>query len=395
MSQCKPSITPCLSKTWFGTLRPLSKTTSESIGLACTHSTMKAFITMAHLLAFNGNEVRRGKSLIERGLQRTHEDVRMTKTINVVVTCANRKTVAPESDLEARTLKATGIGNRALHWIRRLSSPSRSGAVVASNLYCGEHWSVARSIPSVAKKAGRCTRIWICSAGYGLISPCSRVHSYSATFASSDDNSVTNGSKGTDRRHAAKQWWAKLAQWRGPVPETVRTFSKLARKHPNDALLVVASRDYLLAVEDDLKNAEKELSSPSLLMVISAGTRQLGTLSAHLLPCDARLQSCLGGTRVSLNARIARRLIGGSGATMIEMSSAKRYLSALLRTQSAIAGQSRIRSTNAEVKRFIKHKVAAGGATSPSRLLEKFRSSGRACEQSRFAHLYRMAVGRK
>ncbi len=332
---------------------------------------------------------------MERGLQHTHENVRMAKTINVVVTCANRKTVPPESDLEARTLKVTGIGNRAQHWIRRLTSPSRSGAVVASTLYCGEHWSVARSIPSVAKKAGRSTRIWICSAGYGLISPSSRVHSYSATFAPGDANSVTNGSEGTDRRHAAKQWWAKLAQWRGPGPETVRTFSKLARKHPNDALLVVASRDYLLAVEDDLKKAAKELNSPKLLMVISAGTRQLGTLSAHLLPCNARLQSCLGGTRISLNARIARRLIGGSGATMIDVSSAKRYVSALLRTQSGIARHSRIRSTNAEIRRFIKQEMAARGAAPHSKLLHKFRASGRACEQSRFAHLYATVVGRK
>lgn len=319
----------------------------------------------------------------------------MAKSINVVVTCANRKTVPAESDLEIRTLKAKGTTNRAQHWIRRLSARSRSAAIVADALYCGEHWSVVRSIPAVAERAGRSPRIWICSAGYGLISSQSRVHSYSATFAPSDVNSVTNGSQGRDRREAANKWWTKLAQWKGPSPQSVRTFSKLARKHPNDPLLVVASRDYLLAVEDDLKNAAKELRSPSLLMLISAGTRQLGTLSAHLLPCDARLQRCLGGTRVSLNARIARHLIGNSTASKIDVSSAKGYLATLLRAQPHIVGHPRIRSTNAEVKRFIKQEVTAGRVTSPTKMLGRFRATGRACEQSRFGHLYRTAVGRK
>jgi hypothetical protein len=312
-----------------------------------------------------------------------------------VVTCTNRKTVSPESDLEIRTLKVRGTANRVQHWIRRLTARSRATAIVADALYCGEHWSVVRSIPSVAKRVGRSPRIWICSAGYGLISSQSRVHSYSATFAPTDANSVTNGSQGRDRRNAASQWWTELAQWKGPGPQSARTFSQLARKHPNNPLLVVASRDYLLAVEDDLKNAAKELSSPNLLMLISAGTRQLGTLSAHLLPCDARLQHCLGGTRVSLNARIARRLIGNSTASKIDVPSAKRYLSALLRAQPHIVGQSRIRSTNAEVKRFITREVAVGRVTSPTKMLRKFRASGRACEQLRFAHLYRTAVSGK
>jgi len=329
-------------------------------------------------------------------LRHTHENLRMGKKINIVVTCANRKTISPEPDLEIRTLSARRAGNRVEHWIRRLTARGRATAVLADALYCGEHWSVVRSIPSVAKRAGRSPRIWICSAGYGLISPHSRVHSYSATFAANDVNSVTNGSEGKDRRNAANQWWTKLAQWRGPGPQSARSLAKLARMHPNDPLLVVASRDYLLAVEDDLKNAAKELRSPNLLMLISAGTRQLGTLSAHLLPCDARLQRCLGGTRVSLNARIARHLIANSTASKIDVPRARRYLSTLLRAQPNIAGVSRVRSTNAEVKRFIRREITAGHATtSATKMLGKFRASGRACEQSRFAHLYRTAVGRK
>ena len=312
-----------------------------------------------------------------------------------MVTCANRKTVPAKSQLELRTLPGSATAQRAERWIRRLSSANGNRAVTADTLYCGEHWSVVRSIPSVAKKAGRITRMWICSAGYGLISSDSPVHAYNATFAAGDPNSVGNGSEGKERERTTKQWWTKLTKWKGPGPEKIRSLANLARTYPKDPLLVVASREYLLAVEDDLKEAGKELKNPNLLMVVSAGTRQLGSLSANLLPCDARLQTCLGGARVSLNARITRRLIGGTRVRSMDVSSAKRYLWELLRLQPAIIPPSRLRATDNQVVRFIKREITRRGITSRSRLLRMFRESGRACEQSRFAALYTTAVGRK
>jgi hypothetical protein len=330
-----------------------------------------------------------------RGLLPMHDRLGMANRINIVVTCANRKTVPVDSELELRTLKGIGAENRAERWIRRLSSPNRNRAVVADALYCGEHWSVVRSIPSVAKKAGRHTRIWICSAGYGLISSKSRLHPYNATFAAGDPNSVANGSQGKERYRAMKQWWRKLAKWKGPGPEKIRSLAKLARTYPKDALLLVASREYLLAVEDDLRDAARELKSPNLLMVVSAGTRQLGTLSPNLLPCDARLQNCLGGARVSLNARITRRLIGGCRAHRMEAVSATRYLSELLRLQPAIARQSRLRATDVQVIQFIRREMNKSGTEARSNMLRKFRKTGRACEQSRFAELYARAVDGK
>jgi hypothetical protein len=239
------------------------------------------------------------------------------------------------------------------------------------------------------------TRMWICSAGYGLISSESPIHSYNATFATGEANSVVNCSEGEDRKNRTKQWWTKLTKWKGPGPEKIRSLAKLARTYPKDPLLVVASREYLLAVEDDLKEAAKELKNPGLLMVVSAGTRQLGSLSANLLPCNARLQSCLGGARVSLNARITRRLIGGCHAERMEVSSAKRYLSELLRQQPTIVLPSRLPATDDQVMRFIKREITKRGTTSRSKLLRMFRNSGRACEQSRFAALYATAVDRK
>jgi hypothetical protein len=319
--------------------------------------------------------------------------LQMSNWLNLVVTCTSRKRISPERCRRIRTLKSKAITDRAERWIRTLSSASSNNPTQAERLYCGEHWSVVQSIPAVAARVGRRMRIWICSAGYGLISPSSQVQSYSATFSAYELDCVTGGVNGTDRSRAAKEWWTRLSGWKGPGPDSVRTLSQIARRYPKDALVVVASPDYLLAVEDDLKDASKELSDQKLLMLISAGTRQLGALSKHLLPCDARLQRCLGGTRVSLNARIARRLIGSSSTGVIDIISAKRYLSALLHSQPALVRVSRAPSTNAQLKHFIKQEVAAGGKPSASTLLRRLRARGRACEQSRFVRIYRMAVG--
>jgi hypothetical protein len=316
----------------------------------------------------------------------------MSNWINVVVTCTSRKRITPERCRQIRTLKAKAVADRAERWIRMLSFATSNNRTEADRLYCGEHWSVVQSIPTVAVKTGRRTRIWICSAGYGLISPSSQVQSYSATFGAHDLDCVTSGLDGIDRALAAKKWWTRLSKWEGPGPDSARTLAQIARTYPKDALLVVASRDYLLAVEDDLEDAVKELSDAKLLMVVSAGTRQLGRLSGHLLPCDARLQPCLGGTCVSLNARIARRLISLT-REVVDLPSASRYLSALLLSQPALVRVSRTPSTNAQVKRFIKQEVAACGPISASNLLKRLRRCGRACAQSRFVRIYRMSVG--
>ena len=131
----------------------------------------------------------------------------MGKTVNIVVTCTSRKTRDSARALSctrrararpSKTAHRTGSNGLALMATRR---PSRS------QLYCGEYWSVVRSLPAVARDSGLTARIWICSAGYGLISPESQICSYSATFSPYERDSVTRGFDADARRSAAQQWW--------------------------------------------------------------------------------------------------------------------------------------------------------------------------------------------
>ena len=311
----------------------------------------------------------------------------MGKAINIVVTCTSRKTRVPPARFHLREVRGRSIEERAQKWIDRLSVNGEAD-IPALQLYCGEYWSVARSLPAAARDAGIAARIWICSAGYGLISPQSEVCSYSATFSPYERDSVTRGFDSESKRIAAQQWWHTLARWSGPKGTELRSITAIARRYPRVPLLAVASSNYLHAIEQDLTAAVALLASPSLLLIVSAGMKNFGKLTDHLLPCDARLQKCLGGTRISLNIRIANRLLQYMGRRPISLEQQKSQLRRLLNKQPPIEQYRRPTVTDEQIREFIRLELNSNSAASRSLLLRKLRESGRACGQSRFASLY-------
>lgn len=315
--------------------------------------------------------------------------------LNLIVTCTSRKTQSPARGCRFRELHAKSISARVHNWTEMLcaNTSTNESRAEAFKLYCGEYWSVVRSLPMVARRSGVFLRFWICSAGYGLISPESEIRSYSATFSPQELDCVTRGFDANARRAAAQQWWQQIARWSGPRGNQVRSLTSLARKHPRTPLMVVASSDYLCALERDLGGALDALSDPDLLLIISAGTRSFGKFTNNLVPCDARLQSVVGGTRASLNIRIARLLLERSGNTRLGFKRVGSQLERLLRRQPPIENRHRRAVTDQQVRRFIRlHAHKNGMVVSHSALLRKFRDNGNACEQSRFANLYKHTV---
>src|SRR5258707_1212852 len=84
---------------------------------------------------------------------------------------------------------------RATAWVERLASEVNTPAVRAVDLYAGEHWRVAASLPDLVIDAatGTDARLWACSAGYGLIPAHAMVRPYAATLSPGHADSVTGG----------------------------------------------------------------------------------------------------------------------------------------------------------------------------------------------------------
>jgi len=307
-------------------------------------------------------------------------------TLHILTTCTKRKRLPVASALQFRRVKGRTIEQIAAQWTESLGSAT-SPVASAEQLYVGDQWQIACELPRVARSRSICARLWVCSAGYGLIPSTATLHGYSATFSSGHPDSV-HRRLGDRRSEVLSIWWNEIARWSGPAPGEPRTIAELSHRFPNVPLLVVASPAYLQAIKDDLELSRQALADPELLMIISAGSGVGGVFSRHILPCDSRLQTVLGGSLMSLNARVARRLLENAEPDALVYTQLRKKLDALM--EGRVRGLPLLRKpvTDAGIERFILKAYFKNPHVTHSNLLRKLRDSGRACEQKRFRRIF-------
>lgn len=301
---------------------------------------------------------------------------RRTKRLRVVVTCSHRKSTTVPDALRLRVLNHLTPSARTKTWVRRLSHNS-APTVSAVRLYAGEHWEVARQLCD-ADAGGIPVELWVCSAGYGLIPADAELLPYSATFSADSPDTIPDGNAG------AARWWAALQNWDGPAAAP-RSLAALVEDDPSSRVIVALSAPYVQACRLDLINAAAA-ARPGQFSVVSAGTKGDADLAPYLLPVDARMQHVVGGTRQALNVRAVSHLLAAGVTSHADMEAT---LHALLAEQPPIPRYERRRASDAEVRTFIRRRLRADDTATHSRLLREFRSADRACEQSRFAALFR------
>lgn len=312
----------------------------------------------------------------------------MAASINIIVTCTKRKTVSIPERLKLRHVPPASVSTKARLWQERLNATAAATTSVRE-LYCGDHWSIAKSMEEASPCRGTSIRIWVASAGYGLIALDDRIKPYSATFSPSHPDSVSINTTGDTWSSTFANWWKLMSQWSGPTMGNPRTISGLVADSPNSPLLVIASENYLTAIKHDLLNAVPLLANLDLLSIFSAGSKSLGPLSKHIVPYDARLQRIVGGALRSLNMRVARKALEDSAGSLPVFPLLRKRFSRLLRTQPKFEQIERESMTDAAVRRFIVKELQRNPHACHSPLLRKFRDGNNACEQKRFAHLYR------
>lgn len=318
--------------------------------------------------------------------------ITVSSIVNIVVSCTNRKTRTVPRELTMRSIKTGSIEHRAEVWIDRLQK-HRHRIEPAFQLYSGDHWSVARSLPDEARKNGIDLKLWVCSAGYGLIEAETAIAPYSATFASGFADSIARNTPFPNAERS-RRWWNLLSNWTGPSNGKVRTIATLARLNSRSPLLIVGSETYIRAMEVDLNAAAQFLEEQSLLLIVSASS-SMPDLKHAIIPCDSRFQPMLGGARQSLNIRAARKIISDFKHDEIRSDLVSREFASILSRQNELVVYNRRSMTDVEITRFIKSALKKSSEWSHSRLLRNLRDSGCACEQSRFAKLFKNFKGCK
>jgi hypothetical protein len=312
--------------------------------------------------------------------------------LHIIVTCTERKTVQVPDELQLRNVSDGAPATRAAAWTRRLGSEGERRP--ALDMYKGEHWQVAKSLPGLVAETGVAARddirLWTCSAGYGLIPVDAPVRPYAATLTPGHADSVSKSGGGVGGRADAAAWWRAIAEWEGPTPGTPRSFAALASRDPDATFLLVLSAAYLQACVGDITKAGATVTDVERFLVVSAGTRATGEISQLLLPADARLQADLGGTRGVLNARIAAAMLKHG---VLDRTSATTYLSEKLSASPGTTRYDRKPMSDSRVRHWIAAALGETPGVSASALLRRFRDEGFACEQSRFGRLHRECLG--
>lgn len=306
-----------------------------------------------------------------------------SQIVNIVATCSNRKSMIASPALQVRNLPKGSTSRRSQEWIRRLTEEPPAAFRPAIDLYQGDHWATIREIVRAGTaKAGTRVNVWIASAGCGLISPCTLVPAYGATFSMHNLDSVVLSPE--DRRG----WWHTLTSFHWGDPELPRSVSAIAQTYPGSVLLVAGSPEYLDAVADDLAIARTVLCDSEGLSILCREGSLRGQLEGCKVPVSADLSSLIGGSLNSLGARILRWLIT-DGPDSLRYPEVLRVVDGLRQRATPRKVPLRCKSTDEEIKGYIRSLLSSNKRLSGSAALSAFRGDGKAAEQKRFQYLFR------
>ena len=303
--------------------------------------------------------------------------------LNIVVTCTKKKSVMPDAHMCLQDVPGRGLSALVSSWIKRLKG-FKGQTIRALDLYQGDHWQVAKSLVGINNPFGK-SRLWVCSAGYGLIPAECLIAPYSATFSTGHPDSVPERLEGGNKDLV--QWWKDVAKWSGPDPRKPRTIAEIALSFPNSRILVAASNSYLQTMLEDLEIARKTLVREDQLVLFSGTGRVPDDLSDNLVSSDARLQSFFGGALMSLNVRTLGWAIDNSQETGLSPERIRKSLSKKLSEVTPYERVNRTQLTDIEVSEFIERQHRRGHPLVATSLLKLLRSTGFACEQKRFRKL--------
>ncbi|MFB6698014.1 hypothetical protein [Streptomyces rubiginosohelvolus] len=303
------------------------------------------------------------------------------RQLSLVVTCTDRKADKPEAALCARNLPKGSVKQRSDNWQELIhSATARGGSSLPSltDLYRGDHWARSRRLVTAASAAGYRAQLWVASAGLGLqpVEPETRTApAYAATFSTRHADSVATSAAEN------AQWWGHLQEGTGQA-----TLQDLGKRGP---VLMALSEVYASAMEEELL-ALGERGGEALLV---GGVREVP--GVHRVRSDAGLSHALGGTLTSLNARMATAWLEHSTGHALTSPEAQKTWNAWSTATTKPVQYNREPMSDDDVIAFIGQETAKVPGISRTRLLRALRDSGRACEQSRFASLYKRTMGER
>lgn len=273
-------------------------------------------------------------------------------------------------------------------WAALARARDNNPLFTTTNLYVGDHWAVSRELPGLAKALGWAARLWTLSAGYGLVPADAGLAPYSATFQPRQADSVSR-LLGSQQNAEQRFWWKLLCSRIGPDSTAPRSFADLVRRSPATVILLVASPQYLLSIQEDLYASMANFRDHGGLVIVSSAVRGLHPdLETVRVESNARLQSLVQGSLLSLHARVARWLIQTSAQHLFSVPKIRNQVMSSTRALPSPKKYDRKPATDEQIRKFLRKQISSVAPVSHTRLLREWRGAGHACEQGRFRELF-------
>jgi hypothetical protein len=304
------------------------------------------------------------------------------QTVHLVAACCDGKSIPVPLRHRLRGVRLSSFEERIEEWWTRLTAAEET--VPARELYQGQYWATVLRSSEAAAAGGHRLKLWVASAGYGLVDADWHLAPYSATFAAGLADSVSKcGSVDATRR-----WWRALAGQRVPGARGPRTVARLAAEHPRDVVMVLGSPAYVEALSHDLARARERLNRPEQLVLVTSRDPTDPILAANTVPSRASLQQKLAGALVSLHAQVANKILRESPHHGLDARDLRARYQALAASLPPVEKASGKRMTDAEVLQFIARLRRKERGITKSRAHRRLRDAAFACEQKRFNSLF-------
>jgi hypothetical protein len=293
--------------------------------------------------------------------------------VHVLTLCTNRKHGNVDATLRARRLRSGTIEAVSADWKERRSKSDAE--IEAYDRYMGRGFAEAKRAT-----AAMSAKMWVVSAGLGLVPAKRKVPAYSLTITGNSEDCISHRVP----NFSSANWWTAINTSKRPI-------RGLVRSEKPELLIVNVSKPYMEMIGDDLLSLSEE--ERAHLRII--GPRPIAVpeqLHPYLLPYDERLEAIQGykGTRSDFPQRALRHFMTEILANARTGRAKKHAALVASHLSSYVAPKTpkRPRQTDEQIRRLIAKnwKKVDGRAGRMLRYLRDTESV--ACEQSRFSQLF-------
>lgn len=296
--------------------------------------------------------------------------------INIISSCTNSKKQTPSEAFKIANFKTDMQLEDVINiWNENIEKETIQ-VYEATKLYKGAAWKATLDTTTMLATKFN-TRLYVASAGYGLIHAETKICSYDSTFASSTANSITKFIVNADK-NANVQWWNMINKF------------KLSSFQKGSYFFIVLPHEYLSAAQDTIKLLVEKFDKKVFIFIANKHPIPL-FMKKNIIKFDSRFNNFQTGVLSNMLQRAVLWLSSEIIKKEIPLvhQELQKHIDAKMNNFEAFNMPVRSKLSEDEIRNKIEKMILKDKNLSASKGLKNFRNSGYACEQKRFGKIFK------